>query len=905
VSDSSAFKDQILRELRARYRFKKPDGKWMQEGECPDCRKWQVYCSSEDPKVVACGRGSCGYKESVRDILTDLFEDWSKRVKPTRENPNATADEYLRTGRGLDLAGLRGHFTQELFKDQDSGATTATVRFPLPGDSWWERLIDRPGRFGKKARFKYGSKPGGHCWAHPEDTFEVLAGMDEIWIAEGIFDALALRQNFKRLEKEGRKRKCTAVSAMSSNFWPEHFLASLRTALAGARRTPEIVFAFDVGYAGVEAMKEFTARAIREHWEAGAAIVTVDGEGAKRDWNDLLLLQFGHRGAEEYGPLSSASLERYRENGAITLAKTPQEKANLLAQKLVLSAFDFRFDNRTYWAARKGDDDDDGGDSAKKIAREIANCAFRVLYRERDEVADETTYFLQVDFPGKRPTQKARFAHSALADSGAFKKRLMAFAGTWSGNGEQLDRIIKNQPGLDKVVTPIKFTGYSAEHTAWVLGDLAIREGRVHQINRDKFFDFGRQAVKLRSDDRLLRIAYDPDSLAFDWLPDLWAAYGEKGFVALAFFVLSLFAQQVRNAPLWHSSLPFLEVTGLPGSGKTTLVVFLHKLLGRGGANGHEGYDPNKVSPAALGRILMRVANLPEGLIEGQRGGDDKAQRNRQFDYNELLVLYDGRNPRATGQKSDGYEVNEQPFLGTLYLMQNERIDAHPAVLERLVSMNIGKERHSEAGREASDRLSQWPIDDLSGSIVHIVRQEAAFLAQFKARYATHTAEMGKRVQGLVNRRIIKNHAQLAATVECLPALFKGVRPEWVAETLEQIDRLALDRQNSAGADHPIVAAFWEKVDYLLARERADAHEQGESLNQHRDRERMLAINLPHFESRCHQAGLERPNMDLLKKLLRNSHSRKWRATKPVNNPAGRSTLCWVFERPLHEQPII
>lgn len=901
---SGAFKDKVVSELHRRFRFKKPNGAWMQEGECPECHKWKLFCSAEDPKVVVCGSANnCGYKESVREVLADLFDDWSNRVKPTQENPHATADEYLRTGRGLDITGLRGHFTQEYYKDHDTGHGSATVRFPLPGGGYWERLIDRPGRFGKrKAGFMPGAKVGGHCWAHPDDTFIELAQMDEIWIAEGIFDALALRQNFKRLEAGGRKTRATAVSAMSSNFWPEHFLSNLREALAGSRRQPQLVFAFDVGKAGVDAMREFTARARREHWDAGAAIASIDGEGEKRDWNDLLLLQASHKADDPKGPLSIAKLEEYRWNAEVTMAGSAQKKAELMHERLALASFDLRFKNRTYWASRSGGGDDDDGER-KLIAREIANCTFRVLYRERDEVADETTYFLQIDFPGKIPTAKARFGHSTLADSGAFKKRLMAFAGTWSGNGDQLDRIVKNQPGLRKVVTPIKFTGYSPDHKAWVLGDIAVREGRVYSINRDKFFDFGKQAVKLRSDDRLLRIKYDPDNLRFDWLPHLWAAYGPRGVAALGFFMLSLFAEHVRHAPLWHSSLFFLEVTGLPGSGKTTLVTFLHKLLGRGGQNGHEGYDPNKVTGAALGRLLMRLSNLPEGLIEGRRDEEKKGQR--QFDYNELLILFDGRNPRATGQKSDGYEIHEQPFLGALYLMQNERIDAHPAVLERLVSMNIGKERHSEANRASASKLAQWPVDELSGTIVHVARQEEPFLARFKDRFADHQANMGKRVNGLANDRIIKNHSQLAAAVECLPLLFPQIPAEWITETLQLVDELALDRQQSTGGDHPIVSDFWDKVQFLLDREATDAWEQGRSLNQHRKRDTLIAINLVDFESRCHSAGIKPPNMESLKKLLKGSKSHKFLHTAKVNNPAGQTRACWVFEQPHRPERII
>jgi excisionase family DNA binding protein len=322
--------------------------------------------------------------------------------------------------------------------------------------------------------------------------------------------------------------------------------------------------------------------------------------------------------------------------------------------------------------------------------------------------------------------------------------------------------------------------------------------------------------------------------------------------VALAFFVMSLFAVQIR---LREKSIGFLEITGPPGSGKSTLVEFLWKLLGR---SGYEGFDPNKATPAFLARSLIKVSNMPVGLIEGGRQ-DDKRGGHRQFDYNELLVLFNGRSPRGTGQKSNGVETNEPPFLGTIYLVQNERIDAIPAVLERLMSMAIDKGGRNEATREAAIRLEQWPMERLSGTIVHIVRNEAKWLQFYFERSEFHERDMRTRVEGLHNDRVIKNHRQLAAAVESLPHLFPAIRPEWVAETLHLIEALALDRQMSVGGDHPLVADFWEKVEYLVARESADAHGEGKSLNQHATRTPSSRSSCPSSRPAAAMPGWPRP----------------------------------------------
>lgn len=603
-----SFSDQIIDALKAQFRFKKDRGEWLQEGLCPQCGKHEAYCAGTEPKIVRCGRSEkCGWEDTVRNLLPDLFEDWSKRFKVTQERPNASADAYLEFERGFDLKLLAGSYTQELYQDPETRATSATVRFSI-GNTTWERLIDRAGRFEKKAHFRRGGSWKGHVWIPPRLTIDDLAAADDILIAEGIFDAVALHHVGKH-----------AVSAMSVNTWPAQFFADLRDALSRAKRAdrPRIIFAFDVGRAGVEYTQKFVKRAADEGWDATAMQVRPDGEGTKLDWNDLWLRHKNWKGDPEDAPLSLKSFEQYLWNGAVTIAASPYEKAKLLADRLPFATFDFRHGNRLWWAKIRYDDEK----SRKIEVDEIANCAFRLLYRERDTVADRTDFFLQVDFPWSQPSEKARFSAAACANSGEFKKRLMDFAGSWSGTGEQLDRIIKGQTRHLKVVEPIYFTGYSHAHRAWVLGDQAVRDGRVVEINRESYFDFGKAAVKPRSDERLLNITYDAEKLDFDWLDDVWTAWGPRGLVITAFFILSLFAVQIR---LREKSIGFLEVTGEAGSGKSTAIEFMWKILGR---EGYEGFDPSQSTAPFTARSLIQVANLPVGLIEGKRDDDKKGGR--------------------------------------------------------------------------------------------------------------------------------------------------------------------------------------------------------------------------------------------------------------------------------------
>lgn len=878
-----SLQDDIMKGLQGQFQFRKTKGDWLQEGTCPQCGKREAYCAAKEPKIVRCGRSErCGWDDTVRNLLPDLFDDWSKNHRPTPENPNASADAYLQYERGLDLRLLRGLYTQELFKDFDTGQTSATVRFPI-GDSYWERLIDRPGRFRKKAHFRKGGNWGGHCWMPVGTTFETLAKANEVWIAEGIFDAVALTQG----------AKLAAVSNMSVNPWPEHFLSQLAKACLDAGRgdRPKLVFAFDVGAAGVFYAKKHIERAKREGWEATAAQVRPDGEGTKLDWNDLLLRQQSWKGAPEDGPLAPAAIEEYLYNGKITVAATPREKAKLIVERNpARSSFHFRHGNRMFWCRVKLDED---GKPSIDTA-EICNCAWRILYREYDPVEDQATFFLQIDFPFGDETVRARFSAAAVTNAAEFKKRLMTFAGSWSGTTEQLDVIVKAQTRQLKKIEPVKVLGYSKKHAAWLLGDIAVHKGRVVEPNREEYFEFGKLSAKLASPERPLEISYDPDRIATAWLDDLWTAYGAKGVVVLAFFMMSIFAVQIRSR---DGSLGFLEITGLPGAGKSTLVESLWRLLGR---PDFEGLDPVKTSAAGLARELVKFSNLPIGLIES--GREDDRNHSKKFDPNELLVLFNGRSPRTIGRRSGGYETDSQPFQGALYLMQNERISAIPAVLERLMSLHFDKSHFSESGREAASRFKQIPLADVSGTIIHVARKEEAYLTAHTARFAHHLKDMRRRVEGLENDRVILNHSQLAAAVETLPLLFPNARPEWLAEAVQLVDAMAIDRQQSTGGDHPLVAAFWENVEYLLGREPHGDVELGKSLNRHRKPAEYVAINLPDYEARCRNAGLSPPNLDQLKKLLRGSKSRRFVQTKPVNTIDGKTQQCWVFQIPASEK---
>ena len=892
---------ELLEAIQRDFAFKKTKGSWLQGGKCPQCGKHEVFAAADSPRFVRCGRADkCGWEQTTRERYPDIFDVWSKRHRQTEVEPDAAADAYLSHGRHLNLLGLRGSYSQEWYQDRERNLGSATIRFPLPGGGWWERLIDHPGRFDRKARFAPGKSYAGHVWHRPDVTVADFAAAKEIWFAEGIFNTLALEQDGVR-----------SASTMSCYNYPEAFLRDVRAAIAASDRPghrPLLVWAFDAGAAGERYTRQFAERATGEGWACAGAQPREEGDdGQPLDWNDLLI--FERLGVERR--------EQYRWNGDVLLAPSAIDKALLIHQRHRLSSFHLVFRSRTFWASYDAGAAEEQATEIIKAARgkleelspekvaeiraqatrsclgveEIANCSFRTLYRQRDEATDETSYFLNIDFPSDRPSVKGGFSATALTTAAEFKKRLFAIGtgAIWTGSQHQLDRIMQRQTPRIADVLPLSFTGYCRDTKVYVLGPLAVKDGRLYRPNADDYFAIGKLAVKLGTSERLLDITFDGEQFDASWLNDLWTAYGAKGIVTLAYYFGTLFAEQVRAE---QKSFPFYEMWGLPGSGKTTLVEFLWKLLGR---ENYEGFDPAKATPAAIARNLGKVANLPVVLIEGDRR--DEASHSRKFDWEELKTAYNGRSVRSRGVKNGGMETFEPPFRGSVIIEQNEPVNASRAINERIMSLGFDQAGWNDETKLAAQRLEQWPIDRLSSFIIHATRLEEKVLERFRQAFAMHERDLLDR-PGIRTNRLAKTHGQLLAMLDALRLVLPAIAGEKHAKAADLIATMALDRQLVVENEHPDVALFWERFDFLEAREGPNVEH---PINKHRDAGK-IAVSLNEFEMRCADLRLSIPSHADLTKNLKTSKSRRFVSAGTVNTRTGKCMHCWTFERSAAER---
>ncbi|MEY2655583.1 MAG: hypothetical protein RLZZ524_2611, partial [Pseudomonadota bacterium] len=439
-------------------------------------------------------------------------------------------------------------------------------------------------------------------------------------------------------------------------------------------------------------------------------------------------------------------------------------------------------------------------------------------------------------------------------------------------------------------VETIDFIGYSREHRAYVLGDVAVRGGKQYAVNDEDFFDFGTLSLKSLNQSVSLQINRDEQDYQKQWVTLLWRCFGAKGLAALTFWLGALFAEQIRET---QKSYPFLEVVGEAGAGKSTLIEFLWKLVGR---RDYEGFDPSKSSLAARARNLAQVSNLPVVLIESDREriGGDKGAHVKTFDWDELKTAFNGRSVRARGVATSGNETYEPAFKGAIVVSQNNEVSASEAILQRIVHLYFDRASQTPKTREAALALESISVEQVSGFVLRAVMREAEILATLAERTPIHEQTL-QALPKIKSTRIAKNHGQMLALADCL-RLVIDLSDDQAEALQEQITAMAIERQQAINADHPVVQEFWETFEYL--------DEGNAPLNHSRSPDREIAINLNHFVQAAKERGQSVPAIADLKKTLRTSKKHRFVDMRVVNSAikamngtnASTAIWCWVFE---------
>lgn len=899
---------EVLSRLEFQYGLKHMTGtQYMRKGTCPACNKKELFSRHDEPWFIKCGRESkCGEQWHVKELFDDLFDDYSKRFPTSESAPNASADNYLQFARGFDLTLVKGWYTQESYWSRELSIGSATVRFPLEHGGYWERLIDRPHRFGKrKAGFAPGQSPKGYWWCPPcVDLLEV----DELWVVEGIFDSIALVHH-----------QLAAVSAMSSGAFPFESLKALAKARTDAGlRLPTLIWALDNEPGAHRFTRKHASMARELGFNCEAA--QIPQRDKKVDWNDLHQRWAFIDDEAKRADKIERDLKEARYHGSLLLAESAAEKGVLMYEWRERHEFHFGFENRLYWfkmdlekfnkamqhleeSERHEDrllNDKQRRDKALRqcgAVVEIANCYPLALYFQRNEITDESWYYFRVDFPHDEPTVRNTFTGGQVAAASEFKKRLlgMAAGAVFTGTGAQLDKIMRDQLYGLKTVKTIDFIGYSKEHGCYVFGDLAVRGGVIEQANAEDYFEFKQLRLKTLQKSIKLEIARTEEAYRKEWLDWLWTCFHTQGVIALAYWFGSLFSEQIRAE---FQSFPFLEVTGEAGAGKSTLLMFLWKLLGR---PDEEGKDPSKMSRAGLRRWLSQISGMPVVMLEADRS-DSAGSAARAFDWDEFKPMFNGGSLGVTGVKTAGNETHEPPFRAALVISQNATVVASEAILTRIVRLHFVRPEVTSASRAAADNLNHLQAMDVSHFLLMAVKAEHQVLEVFRQQVKVHEQAL-RSLKEIRIERIIKNHAQLMALVDAM-RLIAPLSDRQHDAVMRELSAMAVARQHAVNADPQEVAEFWEVFDYLESIS-------DEPMVDHSKKDDVIAINLNEFCERAAEHKQKLADVTTLRTLLRNSRSRAFLDSNKAVDSAVRAAFnsrnnainqrcttvkCWTFK---------
>ncbi|MET4706700.1 toprim domain-containing protein [Endozoicomonas lisbonensis] len=892
------------------FKFNQKNKKVLNQGICPDCNRNSVWVKRDKPGRVYCDhQTSCGYTETTKELYPDLFENYSDRCPATPEDPRATARAYLED-RGFNSGIIVDWYDQGCM--QCYGLYAPTVRIPLWGNLFEERIIDKKHvqKIGRKSNFSSKEDKTDKHWEPPGFKLEEN---DSCVITEGAFDAWVF-YHLKHFEVADYK----AVSSFGSGNLPRNLIKE------NAGKNILWILAYDNDEAGLKALPGHI-RFIEELGERYQVMLCQPG----MDWNDVYKKkdEDGHSTlTREYlnDCLWRGRVATSKEVGELAFWKWLKSKSSRLVVEFGDALWRFKMNDKTTeeFKAYHGQDSDShfwidpkaNVTEAIKVfsgysgtPAKISPVLPKFLYLEKDSITREQWYVFRTSFSnGSRP-ELISLTSSDLKSPGAFSEALKANTPGGRFTGDTVDMEILEKRWFDygiSTVRTLSFIGYDRETGIYVFTgeenpnnpnmpkDFGFYNNRMIKANKMGFITAGN--LRIKSNKTSLNLCRANGKWTPDWLPLFQKVFTDNGLAAMAWWLGTLFSEQIRNE---FKSWPFAEFRGKAGAGKSALLIFLWRLLGR--AN-YEGDSPQSGSDVGSARGMAEAANFPYVLLEGDAS--------KQFNIELLKPLTEGGILRRTGIKNRGTDTDVITFKGGLCFAHNDPIEASEAIMSRLFSLYFTRD-HQISGQ--SDywfrELMAMQAEDLCAWRDIALSNETTILTKFRNEFARLEVEYKSRDSSM-RIRIAEFHAMVAAFANCLPIIF-GTRylTKAVLMRLEEfIWSRAVDREKRLRKDHPLVEQFWEYYEHLNVGHSAGYSQsiQTERLN-HSIPDEYIAINLTEFEATCKSARLEGLRMRELKPLLKACQKHPFVATKNVKSkikpmkPDGTSdtAYCWVFQK--------
>jgi Toprim-like len=897
-----AYSDALLNDSSFSFKESKGGGQYLEKGTCPDCKKQSLFVKADKPWRVQCNRmTNCSWSENTGNLYPDILDDMIEEQKDP-DNPKAKANAFMKYKRGFDLEVIGDWYEQEHFHDPRHNINCATVRFWLDRsrNCYWERLIGKTKSDGQRQNIRGnkrklatshddyaefdGTTVKGMWWTPPE---QVISPGDTVYLVEGIFHAIALYL-------------CgyTVAATLASGYYPE--LAMREHYGKGILW----VWALDSDKAGLDAMAKH-----RSTMEKKGERTSMSLTGSKSmDWDDYY--KMGILSPEKKRFMADCDFR-----GLMAAAKSVDRKAYVHYSEKRKPFFIVDHKNSLYSikvAADKVDNEElDQIDLEDKYnhkhvpvefskhlkVTKISPCFPQFLYAERNQLTRDLSFFMRVDFGNGAPRVQESLDKGALETSKSFHKALVGIAagGAFYGNDSDFrtiyDEWFKHRDS-SKEVRSLNFMGYDNVFGGYVFRDFGFKDGRFIPVN-----DIGLiqgEGEKVKSTLKDINFVKPNEKAQLNWLGDIHTAFGVNGLITLAFWYGTFFSEQIRTALGWYH---FLEMSGKPGTGKSTILEFLWKASGR--EKRYEGINPAKYTKAGRGKVMTKLAGLPMVMVEGDV--DDAKQA---FDINEMKDAFNGGPVRGIGLPTGGSETIEPPFKCGFIVAQNDDVDCEKAMISRFVHLHWTEAHFSERGSELLGELRDMTTEDASAFMLSSLSKEPQIvkriLDKYQALLPTYRNE-----PGISMPRIQETHALTNACYLALGAVF-GEQVDKYADLVQStlLER-AKDRQARMSDDHPDVVIFWEVYELINhASDRDDDYKfahpdtRPELLNHSAD-DQLIALNLTEVAQRADVHRYRLPLVKELKRLLRNSRKYRFIDVKTVKSKiTEKPKHCWLFSKP-------
>ena len=265
-------------------------------------------------------------------------------------------------------------------------------------------------------------------------------------------------------------------------------------------------------------------------------------------------------------------------------------------------------------------------------------------------------------------------------------------------------------------------------------------DGKRFEIGKDAYFDKQNLSPFLEKSSipKVGEIDY------FTLLDHLFGAFGNRGLLALGFWVASIFSHVVFEE---FRFFPFLSLYGDPRTGKSFLVLLLNRLFGLD----MEGLPATKDNTSkGEKRRMSQFSSMVIPMLEAQLGST-------RFDFNDLLPMYN-RNPAQTrAATTNNNETIEIPFHATLSFVQNHEQFKTRAAMERVVSIPFADTDITDESFEHFQKLSEFSPENLSAFGDHVLKNRKYFEVDIVNAVQSFSDKFVE--EGVRARRIADNHA--------------------------------------------------------------------------------------------------------------------------------------------------